>query len=750
MMNPKQRVIFAWNDAAVKIKLWVALSAILFLLLSVSTTTAHGYIVRAIPEDRAVLERAPVRVQYWFSEALEREFSAITVRNTNGEVIAEGGVDENDLTLLAVRLPTNLPDGTYLSELKIAFSSDGHLIYETRAFFVGVAASDVGSGSSDLPVPLEVVWRAILLSSSTLLLGVFVLYSLTLVPAWGNPQYAAGLLPPRVMDRLNKIVIVGLIGAFIGNILALLQQSMVFFNTDIGRVLGDGLWNIVRIGTRFGDMWNARMAFLVLVALMFAASLYYRKEQPSFVRAFWTANIWVMALVFGTFSASSHAAGSLTVAWLAVISDWLHGLASGFWAGGVAALALVLPVALQPLSGETQRRAMLTVLNRFTLLATGGVIIVIGTGIYNALNWVTEPAHLTTTYSAALILKSILVVLLVGVGALHHIALRPQQYARFSGLINRAQAYLPTLKLEAVLVFAVLIAVGGLASTPVPTPDLAGQTAPPPSETQVIGDYTVTTSITPGGPGVNTYDVVIVDANDQPVDNANLILRMNDPALDWRGSWHIMEPIGDGLYASAGDEISTTGNWWTMLQINGEQLPFAWNISQDAAVLQSRPPSLWNWLALVGVILAITIALLPLIRRFIKWLDWTPVVVTVAVLSTAITVVLFGLTIYWVTESNTQYYQAVIPPPQIINDVLPTQDSLETGETLAAACGWLDTSDLETLITRLSRTRDEELFAYTVDGWRSLAPCGAQLSDTQRWHIVNYLRALEPISAPSA
>ena len=34
-------------------------------------------------------------------------------------------------------------------------------------------------------VPLEVVWRVLVLSSALLLLGTFAVYSMVLVPAWG-------------------------------------------------------------------------------------------------------------------------------------------------------------------------------------------------------------------------------------------------------------------------------------------------------------------------------------------------------------------------------------------------------------------------------------------------------------------------------------------------------------------------------------------------------------------------------------
>ena len=69
----------------------ILMGALLLALPGVAL--AHGYLLRSIPGDRAVLERAPVRVQYWFSEDLEPAYSAVTVYDAEGNPIATGGVE---------------------------------------------------------------------------------------------------------------------------------------------------------------------------------------------------------------------------------------------------------------------------------------------------------------------------------------------------------------------------------------------------------------------------------------------------------------------------------------------------------------------------------------------------------------------------------------------------------------------------------------------------------------------------------
>ncbi|MBL8145111.1 MAG: copper resistance protein CopC, partial [Anaerolineae bacterium] len=204
---------------------FILVGVLLGLFALAAPALAHGFIIRAIPEDRAALERAPLRVQVWFSEPLEPEFSQITVSNAAGEVIAAANAGPEEPALLAVRLPPGLPDGAYSVDMRIAFASDGHVINERRVFFVGEAGEMAGSAASDAVVPLEVVWRALSLGGALVLFGAGALYALVLVPAWGSPSYAAGLLPPRVMTALDAVMLGALLTVLAGSLLALLQQT---------------------------------------------------------------------------------------------------------------------------------------------------------------------------------------------------------------------------------------------------------------------------------------------------------------------------------------------------------------------------------------------------------------------------------------------------------------------------------------------------------------------------------------------
>jgi copper transport protein len=737
----------------IKKSLWL-LGLLVVLFGIVPDAMAHGYIVRAIPEDRAVFDRPPTRLQYWFSEALEIEFSELNVRDQSGEIIATGGVAENDDTLMTVRLPNSLDDGAYIVELRPAFASDGHVVAESRVFFVGEEIGGVaGQSATNQAVPLEVAWKAVFLASSTLLFGLFTLYALVLVPAWGNARYAAGLLPPRVMRRLNVITGYTLAVTFGSLLVALVQQTMVFFNIDFTQALNPDFWSLVRIGSRFGDVWNWRMLLLGVVGASYLASLYYTDKQPASVRAFWTANAWVMALVLGSSSVLSHAAGSLILPWVGVAVDWLHIIAVGFWVGGLAALVLVLPRALDPYTGEQRRMALLAALRRFSRIAAGAVVVVIATGVYSSTNWIFGMNEVQSSFGASLGFKLVLVGLLVGLGALHHIALRPAQYARFRALTGRIGNFSRTLRLEAVAALLVVGAAGLLTATPVPVPEFAQEEIAAPTQVIERDGLMVVMTLSPGGPGINTHDTTITRDGER-VEGLDMVIRNMRPARSVRSDLHQLETIEAGLYITVTDDFDNAGNWWTLLDLttpDGEQerLAFEWGISDEAAVIESIQPSVVNIAALLAVVAAVIYAIFPLLRGFYNALDLSPISVAIAFSATAATVVMLWGGFVLVQNSREDYQDTLQPVPQHINAVLPSQYSLDRGQALYEqhCAAWTESNDLNALVIRLPRTSDEELYLMLRDGWRDLPACAGDLSLYEHWHVVNYIRTFEQTAA---
>lgn len=709
---------------------------------------AHGYLMRAIPADRSTLERAPTRLQYWFSEDLEPRFSQLFLRDASGNVLAEGTVDPKNRALLSVQLPVGtLGEGAYIVDLRPVFG-DGHAVAQSQVFFVGNAQSDlISQAASELPIPLEMVWKVFLLSGTFLLFGATSLYAWVFVPAWGNPKHVAGLLPPRVMRRLDGAMGAGIDLVVIGNIIALLQQSMAYFSTDLASVFSGRLWEVVRIGSRFGDVWNMQMLLLVVIGALWLASIAYRNVYPRSVRAFWVANVWGVALLIGAQSIISHAAGSLVLAWVALLVHWLHTLAVAFWVGAVAVLVLVLPVALQPYDEAARTVARHTVMRRYSALMVGTVALVIVTGIYSSTNWFYSPQDFATRYGATLGFKLLLVGVLLALGAGHWLALRPQG-GRWAGVQARFALFGATLRLEVVFAFLTLVSASALSATPLPQPEFLARDVSSPVAQAGVGAYEVTLTLAPGGVGVNTLDVLVIREG-QPLENARVAVQFVNPERNLHRPEHLAEAVDAGLYVVATGDIDALGAWWTLVDVfapDGEsvRVVLTWDVTTASNLTVSLPPSWLAILAGLGVAGALFYIALPTLRRWVGALDFTPQSLFVAGATIALTIALLWFSAWYLDEQARATDLLSNPPATLINPILPTQASLEAGRVLyeAHCIGWQTVTDFRALINQIETARDETLFIATRNGWRRMPACDGDLTDTERWHIVNYARTL--------
>ncbi len=739
-----------------------ALLLIVTLIAPLFEAKAHGYVVRAIPADRSTLERPPTRLQYWFSEDLEPRFSEIKLRDQSGEVIASGAVDEKNHALLALRVPAGLSDGAYIVELRPAFASDGHVIAESRVFFVGEAVGGVaGSAADDRAIPLEVLWRAGLNLANFLFFGASLLYSAVLLPAWGRAHHPQAPLPARVMRRLRGCLVAALALALLANLVGLLQQSMVFFNTDAAQVIQQNLWGVVLIGSRFGDIWLFRMALLIFCGVLLFVAEYYRPLMPRLAAGIWAGMAWLGALFIGLTMVASHAAGSTVMPWLAIAVDWLHALVAAFWLGGALALTLVLTPALAALDEASRGQAMRAVLRRFSRMVAPLVALLIVSGIYNALNFFVTLADLDSSYGRALVLKLLMIAPVLLLGAWQHVALRPQFLARLQSVLailprrlragmERATATGAALRLESILMLALLAAVAWLSATPVPEPESLPKAVETPQMTQSIGDFTITAVVIPGGPGVNTYDTV-VRRGGAPATDVSVYTQLVNPERGSRSPWHLTEQVEAGLFVAAGDDIHAAGEWWSLIDIVEDggvvtRVAARWSVSESAAVVQTRPPNMAHLAALLALALLLGALTQRKARRLLAAMKITPAtaLLSAGVLALSIGVMVFGA--HLIGERQRNYEATLNPPPAQVNTALPDAASLARGEALyrARCLVWQGQSaDFRALRNRLGSARDDFLYGVVVGGWRGLPACEGSLSERDRWDIVNYFRTFE-------
>jgi len=96
----------------------------------------HAYLVKSIPARRAVLYQSPGRVQLWFNERLEPQFSHVSVLTPTGQPVdlKDAAVGPDDPKKLSVTVPTLQP-GTYTVRFRV-LSVDGHVVESQFSFTI--------------------------------------------------------------------------------------------------------------------------------------------------------------------------------------------------------------------------------------------------------------------------------------------------------------------------------------------------------------------------------------------------------------------------------------------------------------------------------------------------------------------------------------------------------------------------------------------------------------------------------------
>jgi methionine-rich copper-binding protein CopC len=117
----------------------------LVVLLAIGATLAlwpvalawpHAYLVRSTPAARAVVARAPERIQLWFNERLEPAYSRMSVHDRGAQRVDAGDVQVGpaELTRLSVSVPP-LAAGSYTVKYRV-LSVDGHVVEAEFTFAV--------------------------------------------------------------------------------------------------------------------------------------------------------------------------------------------------------------------------------------------------------------------------------------------------------------------------------------------------------------------------------------------------------------------------------------------------------------------------------------------------------------------------------------------------------------------------------------------------------------------------------------
>ena len=367
-----------------------------------AAAAAHATLEATFPAAQARLANPPDAVRFRFDEGVDLRADSVKVFDGSGRAVQRGGAFHpgSRQAEVAVRLPFELPDGTYTATYHVV-SADSHPVSGGVIFHVGRGGAAGASlatllrGQTAGPVTATAfsVVRAVQFAAIALGLGTLISVLACWIPglravAGGGPRWAgaSGVFARRATRLLAVAAVAGVLSALAA--LALLAAQLQ----------GSSVWSALRpdvlgdlLRTRFGLAW-AVGAGLWLVA---GAALAVR---PSAVPALRPASVGATGLALRRVepplrfllvplgalaflpALSGHASVQRPVAVL-LPANVAHVAAMAAWLGGIAVLVLALQRAAAELADADGTRLLVAVVARFSRLAGVAIAVILLTGV---------------------------------------------------------------------------------------------------------------------------------------------------------------------------------------------------------------------------------------------------------------------------------------------------------------------------------------------------------------------------------
>jgi copper transport protein len=353
----------------------VLLAAVAAALVVPAAAGAHASLVRSVPADDAALAHAPARVVLVFDDGIEVAGGNAVV-DADGKSVLSGKPHANGKTLI-LPLRSGLAKGDYTARWS-ALSDDGHTLEGIVAFSVGTGrppGAPVLSASSGLGW-FGVLSRVLAFAGLLAAVGLGVFDLAAWRPTVGRPLATGPLAIACVL-------------VFLG------AHGLTHASHSHG-------WN------RFSFVWEGAGIWAAVGAMLAAIGIGDERVRSA-------AAPFVLALVVAP-TLAGHALDPGR-SWIEPPLDAVHVAAASVWFGGLVALVFAVPRD----AGDTATPAA----RRFSRLALLSVAVVAVTGVGRALSELASVSQAWTTgYGRALIVKTVLLGLLVGLGWLSRDALR--------------------------------------------------------------------------------------------------------------------------------------------------------------------------------------------------------------------------------------------------------------------------------------------------------------------------------------
>lgn len=438
------------------------------LLVMLAPALAAGQAMPS-PADGARVAHPPAVLRVLFSVPIEGALADARVIGPHGAISTAARVPRDDPQALVIVVPRD-GEGTYRAAWTV-LTADGHAASGTTAFAVSTvapAASPVTPRGDAGPSPIGIVARLLVLIGAFGTAGMAITRCWVVGAAWSAGGIARAAEAAAVMSaparRWWRTWWVLIACWSVGLMVAVIAQA-----ADLG--VGAGDIGTLLTHSRWGHAWLALVSLVAIAAL--AALLLRRGERPANPGRWAMGMLALPGLAAALAMAWAGHASSGTDATLGIAIDAVHGWATALWLGGLLAVMVLAMPALAALSTDDRVRMGAVVVVRFSALAVGAVVVLVVTGIYRSLAELPSLSSLwTTSYGVTLLVKLLVFVVMLGVGAWNRFVIHPRLERAALGLDPGGDAALTRLRIsvraEVLLAVLVMVAVAVLVAIPPP------------------------------------------------------------------------------------------------------------------------------------------------------------------------------------------------------------------------------------------------------------------------------------------
>jgi copper transport protein len=527
---------------------------------------AHAALLRTTPSASGTVNVAPSQVTLAYSEPVEPRFAIVSATNAAGRQVTSGEPRSAPGSPQTLVTPLQrVPEGWYLVFWRV-ISADGHPVRGAFTFAVGPNPGpppqfQVPSLSETATTTRLLISRWVAFLSLLTALGLFVLRSLIARPVVRTVR-GCSLRPLTI--AFGVAVAAALVAIPVYVLLATAQFTLRSW-WDLGGILPAAR------SSGFGRDFLDLELVLALFAVAAGIALWVdrpEREQRSVVELLALPSALAAGASTLLLPALAGHAGQKSPRGLSLPLDAAHLGAAGIWLGGLIGIVIFWLTV-----GRAARAAALAlVVPRFSLVAFGSVLLLIGTGIGQSLLELPTLATLwQTSYGKALLVKIALLAAALVLAAVNLARTKPRLQA------GDADAPLLLRRLvqgEILFVAAALFAAGVLASLPPPSSALArvqnvaARVGPGPvSEVIAKSPYRVRVRVTPNRAAVKNAFSVSLTRDGKPVQGAGVITKFDMLDMEMGEQSYRLRELRPGVFSKSAPALVMVGHWGLQFEV---------------------------------------------------------------------------------------------------------------------------------------------------------------------------------------